>query len=167
MKVDDRSPFGPPDEFDRPVNLVRCRRGGLPGRVQQVLWNLLTNAVKFTPTNGLVPVVPRRTESHLEIGVTGNGEGIGPDEHRRSPRAETPDEKPDGPSADIGGIRVLVVDDEPDARTVVCRFLEHRGPTVATASTADEAVNLIAASRFDLLGDGRLNGGFRNNPRLC
>lgn len=47
-------------------------------RIQQVLWNLLTNAVKFTPRNGTVEVSARRTSSHIQIDVCDSGEGIDP-----------------------------------------------------------------------------------------
>jgi PAS domain S-box-containing protein len=45
-------------------------------RLQQVIWNLLTNAVKFTPRNGTVEVSARRTQSHVQIAVSDTGEGI-------------------------------------------------------------------------------------------
>jgi hypothetical protein len=50
-----------------------------PTRIQQVLWNLLTNAVKFTPKGGTVQVGARRTSSHIQFTVTDTGEGIDPD----------------------------------------------------------------------------------------
>ena len=45
-------------------------------RLQQVVWNLLGNAVKFTPKNGEIGVTLRRVESDLEIVVKDSGEGI-------------------------------------------------------------------------------------------
>jgi PAS domain S-box-containing protein len=49
-----------------------------PTRLQQVIWNLLTNAVKFTPRNGVIEVSARRTSSHVQITVRDTGEGIEP-----------------------------------------------------------------------------------------
>ena len=47
-------------------------------RLQQIFWNLLTNAVKFTPRRGLITLSARRTTSHVQITVEDNGEGIDP-----------------------------------------------------------------------------------------
>jgi PAS domain S-box-containing protein len=52
---------------------------GDPSRLQQVVWNLLTNAVKFTPKGGEIQVVAKRVNSHIEIVVSDNGTGIAPD----------------------------------------------------------------------------------------
>jgi signal transduction histidine kinase/ActR/RegA family two-component response regulator len=49
---------------------------GDPARLQQVVWNLLSNAIKFTPRGGRVTVRLARVESHVEISVTDDGEGI-------------------------------------------------------------------------------------------
>lgn len=48
-------------------------------RLQQVVWNLLCNAVKFTPANGRVEVHLVQTENHAVITVSDNGTGIDPD----------------------------------------------------------------------------------------
>jgi PAS domain S-box-containing protein len=45
-------------------------------RLQQVVWNLLTNAIKFTPKGGQVQVVLQRVNSHLELSVSDTGIGI-------------------------------------------------------------------------------------------
>jgi two-component sensor histidine kinase len=52
---------------------------GDPARLQQVVWNLLTNAVKFTSTGGHIKVELRRRHSHVEIVVSDTGQGIAPD----------------------------------------------------------------------------------------
>ena len=45
-------------------------------RLQQVVWNLLTNAIKFTPKEGQVQVLLQRVNSHLELSVSDTGIGI-------------------------------------------------------------------------------------------
>ena len=47
-----------------------------PDRLQQVVWNLLTNAIKFTPTNGRVSIRLERQNSHARIIVSDTGQGI-------------------------------------------------------------------------------------------
>ena len=52
---------------------------GDPGRIQQVAWNLLMNAVKFTPRGGRVDVHLRRAAAQVELEVRDTGEGISPE----------------------------------------------------------------------------------------
>jgi signal transduction histidine kinase len=47
-----------------------------PARLQQVIWNLLTNAIKFTPEDGQVIVSAQRTPEDVVITVTDTGAGI-------------------------------------------------------------------------------------------
>jgi PAS domain S-box-containing protein len=50
---------------------------GDANRLQQVIWNLLANAVKFTPKGGHVFVALQRVDSQVEVSVRDTGEGIG------------------------------------------------------------------------------------------
>jgi PAS domain S-box-containing protein len=49
---------------------------GDAARIQQIIWNLVSNAVKFTPRRGQVRLALTRYESHIEITVEDNGDGI-------------------------------------------------------------------------------------------
>jgi two-component system CheB/CheR fusion protein len=50
-----------------------------PHRIRQVIWNLLINAVKFTPSGGRVTVGLSRRAREIAIKVTDTGRGIAPD----------------------------------------------------------------------------------------
>jgi PAS domain S-box-containing protein len=52
---------------------------GDPARLQQVAWNLLMNAVKFTPRDGRVELHLRLAGDLVEIVVSDTGEGIAPE----------------------------------------------------------------------------------------
>lgn len=47
-------------------------------RLQQVIWNLVSNAVKFTPIGGSVNIIVYRKGEHVRIEVHDTGEGIPP-----------------------------------------------------------------------------------------
>jgi hypothetical protein len=50
-----------------------------PFRVQQVVGNLISNAIKFTPARGRIQVKLERIDSQAVITVTDNGQGINPE----------------------------------------------------------------------------------------
>jgi len=58
--------------LDSGDNLV----SGDPGRLQQVVWNLLMNAIKFTPEGGHVQARLKRFDSRVEIVIADTGVGI-------------------------------------------------------------------------------------------
>src|SRR5262249_53006008 len=61
--------------LDSKVGLI----SGDPDRLQQVIWNLISNAVKFTPKGGRVQVRLQRINSHVEVAVSDTGQGISPE----------------------------------------------------------------------------------------
>ena len=192
-------------------------------RLQQVIWNLLANAVKFTPESGLVQVLLERVETHIEIAVVDSGVGITPeflphvfDRFRQAdgsttrrhgglglglaivknivemhggsiraesagvgrgstftvslptssvvreaagfPRSASPRHSPGagaGASSQsdrpLAGLKILVVDDEPDARHVVRRVLILRGAEVVLADSATMAILVIEKGLPDVM----------------
>jgi signal transduction histidine kinase/CheY-like chemotaxis protein len=189
---------------------------GDSGRLQQVVWNLLTNAIKFTPKGGRVQIVLARVNSHAEIRVADSGQGIAPellpfifDRFRQgdastarqhgglglglsivkhlvelhggtvaanssgsgqgamfvvslpiqpvqsvSPNLKTAQlvtGNAGSPLLSLQGVRVLVVDDEADARDLVRRLLEECDARVTLASSVDEALQLFTKDRPDVI----------------
>jgi signal transduction histidine kinase len=52
---------------------------GDPDRLQQIVWNLISNAVKFTPEKGRIQIRLERVDSHVEITIADTGKGIAPE----------------------------------------------------------------------------------------
>jgi len=50
-----------------------------PDRLQQVVWNLLSNACKFTPEGGRIDIILRADRSRASITVSDTGVGISPE----------------------------------------------------------------------------------------
>jgi PAS domain S-box-containing protein len=185
---------------------------GDAGRLQQVVWNLLTNAVKFTPQGGRVTVELRQLEGLAQIRVVDAGKGINSQflpyvfEYFRQEDGSTtrkfgglglglaivrqlvelhggtvfvesagenqgatftvrlPLLKQSIESADyseaasvpdnallLDGLKVLVVDDEPDSRDFVAFVLEQAGADVVALSSASEVLQSISHIQPDLL----------------
>jgi len=181
-------------------------------RLQQVVWNLVSNAVKFTDRGGEVTVRLQREESQAVIRVTDSGRGIDPDflphifERFKQARGSTTRAhgglglglaivkhlvelhggtvtaasagakqgaafqvklpvaavplRASGPNAAastpagapiLDGLRILVVDDEPDARTLLVAVLEGRGARVIPVGSAAAALREIERHAPDVL----------------
>jgi signal transduction histidine kinase/ActR/RegA family two-component response regulator len=207
-----------PTAVARGIDLVLTDEAGVagvvgdPDRLQQVVWNLLSNALRFTPRGGRIDVSVRRAEEQIVITVADTGKGIAPDLlpyvfdrfrqgdgsirrgygglglglaivrhlvelHGGTAVAESEGEGKgatfritlpmraasaaarDGGAArgaaarphPIEGLRVLVVDDEPDARELVGVVLAQGGAVVTTAASAQEALAEVDRSRPDVI----------------
>jgi nitrogen-specific signal transduction histidine kinase/ActR/RegA family two-component response regulator len=224
---------------------------GDPARLQQVIWNLVNNAVKFTPKNGKVQVTLRRIDSHIEIAVADSGQGIGKellpnifDRFLQGDASTTRDHgglglglaiakqlvemhggtisaqsEGEGTGAtfrvrlpisvseqlnfsemqgsdssesiavsrddlvSLSGVRVLLVDDDADSRSMLRRILVGTGASVFDASSAALALDAIAETRphvllsdigmpeqdgFDLIYEVRARGySFQDLPAIA
>jgi CheY-like chemotaxis protein len=193
-----------------------CLVFGDPQRLQQVVWHLLSNAIKFTPRGGRAKVTVRTAADKCQIVVSDTGAGIAdellpyvfdrfwrteaPDEHRYSglglglslakrlvelhggtitatsagpnrgatftvvlPRVAPRDKPADEPSTgreihehmrseaavttqiDLTGLRILVVDDEPDTLDLLRRVLGDSQAQVAAAPSVEAALATLNA----------------------
>ena len=97
---------------------------GDPDRLQQVVWNLLSNAVRFTPADGRVMVSIARTDGFDTLRVRDTGAGIEP---QFVPYVFEPFRQADAASTRAhGGLGIGL--------TIVRRLTEMHGGTVAVAS---------------------------------
>jgi signal transduction histidine kinase/ActR/RegA family two-component response regulator len=97
---------------------------GDPDRLQQVMWNLISNAVRFTPPHGIVTVSIRRDADRDTIEVRDNGSGIEP---QFLPHMFEPFRQADAASTRTHGGLGLGL-------TIVRRLTEMHGGSVAVAS---------------------------------
>jgi len=66
-------------ELVKRIDAPLCTVRGDADRLQQVVWNLLSNAVRFTPQGGRIEVSLRDVDNEAEIRVTDTGIGLPPD----------------------------------------------------------------------------------------
>jgi signal transduction histidine kinase/ActR/RegA family two-component response regulator len=183
---------------------------GDPGRLQQVIGNLLANAIKFTPEGGRVEVKLGRSRSHARLVVSDTGIGIDPaflpyiferfrqadststrtqkglglglaitrhlvELHGGSIEAASPGDQqgatftvtlplllsparvpvslePAEPvAATLDGLRILLVDDEDDAREAMAVLLRQAGAKVIAVPSAILALEALEKEKLDVL----------------
>ena len=175
-------------------------------RLQQVIWNLLNNAVKFTPRGGLITTSLARDHGNWEVKVTDSGIGLGANALKmifdRFGRSETPRRGPPGlglglvivkqvielhggrvwansdgeghgatfyalmprlaphepvadvvalESADLHGLRVLLVDDDKETLERSRQNLSSARALVATATSVESALEALRIFHADVL----------------
>jgi CheY-like chemotaxis protein len=65
--------------IEKAIDTSEITINGDPARLQQVVWNLLANAIKFTSRGGRVQIRLKRINSYIEIIVSDTGVGIKPE----------------------------------------------------------------------------------------
>jgi CheY-like chemotaxis protein/two-component sensor histidine kinase len=202
---------------------------GDAARLQQVIWNLLANAIKFAPEGGQVGVFIESSKDHLDVKVVDTGEGISPDflphvfepfrqaegattarhtglglglgivfqlvglhggtVHATSPglgqgatftvrlpipaedasagqvlalverRTASSTTSPAPRLTRLDGLRILVVDDHADGRTLASMVLTQAGASVQAVASAREALHVLEVDAVDaLVSDIDLSG---------
>ncbi|WP_408104044.1 ATP-binding response regulator [Tolypothrix campylonemoides] len=66
-------------QIETAINITIGKVAGDSGRIQQIIWNLLANSVKFTPEGGRVEIRLERVGTQTQITVSDTGKGISPD----------------------------------------------------------------------------------------
>ena len=188
-------------------------------RLQQIIWNVLSNAIKFTPKGGSVALRAIRAQSDVVVTVTDTGQGIRREflehifepfrqadgsttrrhgglglglaivkqlahahggtivahsegeglgstftltlpvrslatlghERPKSPVPGTPVPPADERDCRLDGLRVLVVDDDDDARALIRRVLSDQGAAVTVAPSAEVALRELERLLPDVL----------------
>jgi CheY-like chemotaxis protein len=175
-------------------------------RLQQVIWNLLNNAVKFTPRGGLIITTLARAQGNWEVKVTDSGIGLGANALKlvfdRFAHIDGPRRGPPGlglglvivkqvielhggrvsatsageghgatfcallprlaahepaadvaalESADLHGLRVLLVDDDEESLERLRHHLSTARALVATSNSADAALAALRTFHADVL----------------
>ena len=183
---------------------------GDPDRLRQTVWNLLSNALKFTPAGGSVLVELTCDQQHVRLSVRDTGVGISAEFLPRvfdrfqqadssttrahsgvglglaivrelielhggtvqahsaglgcgavftvslpaasgSTMAASSTAPPEGPSRQLQGVRVLVVDDDPNTLDMLTEALRTSGAEVTGAGSARHALARLAESRADVI----------------
>src|SRR5438128_1326998 len=188
---------------------------GDPGRLQQVVWNLLATPIKVTLHRGRIDLRLERAGAHARLTVRDTGRGISPellphifdrfrqdertrqhgglglglaivrhivklhegnvwaesegegrgatlvvelplpiDDVRPAPKTATVYRRLESASSrliNLAGRRILVVDDEADARDLLAQILGQAGADVIVAGSADEALETLRRWRPDVL----------------